>query len=81
LSPSRSFLIYNGAAELLGGLDIGALVACLTALLRNTELVTSPPVHASIVQLLLAMLSPQVGRERLDYRCLLLMWPLRRERL
>ena len=57
----RSFLIYNGAAELLGGTDIGVLVACLTGLLKHTHLVTSPPVHSSIVQLLLAMLSPQVG--------------------
>ena len=42
-------------------MDIGVLVACLTGLLKHTHLVTSPPVHASIVQLLLAMLSPQVS--------------------
>lgn len=58
-----SFLIYNQSTELLGGMDIGVLVACLSGLLKHTHLVTSPPVHASIVQLLLAMLSPQ-----LDYR-------------
>ena len=57
----RSFLIYNQSTELLGGMDIGVLVACLTGLLKHTHLVTSPPVHASIVQLLLAMLSPQVS--------------------
>ena len=57
----RSFLIYSGATDLLGGMDIAALVACLTGLLKHTHLVTSPPVHQSIVQLLLAMLSPQVG--------------------
>jgi hypothetical protein len=45
-------------------MDIGVLVAALTALLQRTDLVTSPPVHASIVQLLLAMLSPQVGAGR-----------------
>lgn len=59
--PSCSFLIYNQSTELLGGMDIGVLVACLTGLLKHTHLVTSPPVHASIVQLLLAMLSPQVS--------------------
>jgi len=59
--PPHSFLIYNQSTELLGGMDIGVLVACLTGLLKHTHLVTSPPVHASIVQLLLAMLSPQVG--------------------
>ena len=42
-------------------MDISVLVACLTGLLKHTDLVTSPPVHSSIVQLLLAMLSPQVG--------------------
>ena len=42
-------------------MDIGVLVACLTGLLKHTHLVTSPPVHASIVQLLLAMLSPQAS--------------------
>lgn len=56
----QSFLIYNQATELLGGMDIGVLVACLTGLLKHTHLVTSPPVHYSIVQLLLSMLSPQV---------------------
>ena len=59
--PPRSFLIYNGSSDLLGGIDIAVLVTCLTSLLKHTRLVTSPPVHASIVQLLLAMLSPQVG--------------------
>lgn len=32
----------------------------LTGLLKHTDLVTSPPVHQSIVTLLLAMLSPQL---------------------
>ncbi len=41
-------------------MDISVLVSCLTGLLKHTHLVTSPPVHSSIVQLLLAMLSPQV---------------------
>lgn len=59
-SPLGSFLIYNQSTELLGGLDIGVLVSCLTGLLKHTHLVTSPPVHQGIVQLLLAMLSPQV---------------------
>lgn len=59
--PPCSFIIYNGASDLLGGSDVGVLVGCLTGLLKHTDLVTSPPVHLSIVQLLLAMLSPQVG--------------------
>jgi hypothetical protein len=61
LPPLRSFLIYNQSTELLGGMDISVLVSCLTGLLKHTDIVTSPPVHSSIVQLLLAMLSPQVG--------------------
>lgn len=56
-----SFLIYNQSTELLGGMDISIVVACLTGLLKHTDIVTSPPVHNSIVQLLLAMLSPQLG--------------------
>ncbi len=37
------------------------LISCLTGLLKHTDLVSSPPVHQSIVELLLAMLSPQLG--------------------
>jgi hypothetical protein len=44
-------------------MDISVLVSCLTGLLKHTDIVTSPPVHSSIVQLLLAMLSPQVGSQ------------------
>jgi hypothetical protein len=58
------FLIGGGAAEVLGGVDIGALVSCLVQLLRATEAVPSPAVHYSVVQLLLSMLSPQLGGGR-----------------
>lgn len=59
-----NFLIRQRATELLGGMDIGALVGCLTAVLRATDLIPSPAVHFSVVQLLLGMLSPQLGAGR-----------------
>lgn len=55
------YFIHQRATELLGGADIGVIISCLTALLRATDAIPSPAVHFSVVQLLLAMLSPQLG--------------------
>ena len=55
------YFIQKRCTELLGGADIGALISCLTAVLGATDAIPSPAVHFSVVQLLLAMLSPQLG--------------------
>lgn len=59
-----STVISYGSTELLGGMDIGALMSCMTGLLSRPALVPNPLVHYSIVQLLMAMLSPQLGGGR-----------------
>ena len=41
-------------------MNIGVLLSCLAGLLRHTALVPSPKTHFGIVQLLVAMLSPQL---------------------
>ncbi|KAH7618798.1 putative ubiquitin-conjugating enzyme E2 R521 [Nannochloris sp. 'desiccata'] len=56
--------IQQKATELLGGIDIGTLMKCLTGVLRATTTIPSPAVHYSVVQLLVAMLSPQLGTRR-----------------
>jgi len=56
--------IQQKATELLGGVDIGAVLKCLTGVLRATDTIPSPAVHYSVVQLLVAMLSPQLGTRR-----------------
>jgi ubiquitin-protein ligase len=53
--------IQQKATELLGGADISAIMKCLTSILKATEIIPSPAVHYSVVQLLVTMLSPQLG--------------------
>jgi hypothetical protein len=64
LCAALQFLIRWRAADLLGGMDVGALVATLTGLLAAPALVPSPLVAYEAVQLLLAMLSPQLWQPR-----------------
>eukprot|EP00887_Chlorella_sp_A99_P001442 scaffold8.g1442.t1 len=69
LGEAEALAAFSAVPEaLLGGMDIATLVACLTALLRRTDLVPSPAVAFSIVQLLYAMLSPQLDPRRLSRR-------------
>lgn len=56
--------IQQKATELLGGIDISTLIKCLTGVLRATDSIPSPAVHYSVIQLLVAMLSPQLGSTR-----------------
>lgn len=59
-----SFVIQNGQADLVASCRLDVLIAFLTEMLQRLELVQSPLVHAKIVELLLTMLSPQLGRGR-----------------
>lgn len=59
-----SFVIQNGQADLVASCRLDLLIAFLTEMLQRGELVQSPIVHAKIVELLLMMLSPQLGRGR-----------------
>ena len=59
-----SFVIQSGQADLVASCRLDVLIAFLTEMLQRLELVQSPIVHAKIVELLLAMLSPQLGRRR-----------------
>jgi hypothetical protein len=52
-------------ADLLGGVDIGLVMACMTAVLRLSDsLIPSPAVHYNVVQLLLSALGPQLQGRR-----------------
>lgn len=59
-----SFVIQHGQADLVASCRLDLLIAFLTEMLQRLELVQSPIVHAKIVELLLTMLSPQLGRGR-----------------
>ena len=59
-----SFVIQSGQADLVASCRLDILISFLTEMLQRLELVQSPIVHAKICALLLAMLSPQLGRRR-----------------
>lgn len=58
------FVIRGGQPDLVASCRLDALIAFLVAMLQRGDLVQSPIVQAKIVELLLAMLSPQLGRRR-----------------
>ncbi|KAK9839472.1 hypothetical protein WJX81_004216 [Elliptochloris bilobata] len=59
-----TFVIRWGHADLLGGCDIGGLVQALTSMLERPDLVRSPIALSKMVELLQAMLSPQLEPRR-----------------
>ena len=63
LAAYLNYLIQRGATDLLGGMDIGALMACITGLLARPDLMPSAVVRQSLVQLLAGMLAPGRARE------------------
>ena len=58
LTSWLAWAVRVGHAELLGGIPIGRLMACLTSLLQRPHLVRNAVVQSSIVELLSAMLIP-----------------------
>ena len=59
-----TFVIHWGAADLLGGVPIGDLVAACANMLHKPRLVRSPIVLAKVVTLLQSMLAPQLDPRR-----------------
>ena len=59
-----SFVIRGGQPDIVASCRLDRLIAFLVEMLQRGELVQSPIVHAKIVELLLTMLSPQLGRRR-----------------
>lgn len=57
------YLIQRGATDLLGGMDISALMGAITGLLARPDLMPSAVVRQSLVQLLAGMLAPGRARE------------------
>ena len=75
LTAYLGYVIRARGAELLGGVDIGLLMACLAGLLRHVELVPSPKTHYGIVALLLGMLAPQLYGQASFFRvCGFVVW-------
>lgn len=59
-----SFVIRGGQPDLVASCRLDVLIAFLVEMLQRGDLVQSPIIHAKIVELLLTMLSPQLGRQR-----------------
>ena len=59
-----SFVIRGGQPDLVASCRLDVLMAFLVHMLQRGDLVQSPIVQAKIVELLLSMLSPQLGRRR-----------------
>ncbi|DBA74342.1 hypothetical protein WJX77_011104 [Trebouxia sp. C0004] len=59
-----SFVIRGGQPDLLASCRLDILIAFLVEMLQRGDLVQSPIIQAKIVELLLTMLSPQLGRRR-----------------
>ena len=59
-----SFVIRGGQPDLVASCRLDILIAFLVEMLQRGDLVQSPIIHAKIVELLLTMLSPQLGRRR-----------------
>lgn len=57
-----SFVIRAGQPDLVASCRLDVLIAFLVEMLQRGDLVQSPIVQAKIVELLLTMLSPQLGR-------------------
>ena len=58
------FVIRYGQPDLVASCRLDVLIAFMVEMLQRGELVQSPIIHAKIVELLLTMLSPQLGRHR-----------------
>ncbi len=59
-----SFVIRGGQPDLVASCRLDLLIAFLVEMLQRGDLVQSPIIQAKIVELLLTMLSPQLGRQR-----------------
>ena len=59
-----SFVIRGGQPDLVASCRLDVLIAFLVEMLQRGDLVQSPIIQAKIVELLLTMLSPQLGRRR-----------------
>ena len=57
-----SFVIRAGQPDLVASCRLDVLIAFLVEMLQRGDLVQSPIVQAKIVELLLTMLSPQLGQ-------------------
>lgn len=58
------FVIRYGQPDLVASCRLDVLIAFTVEMLQRGDLVQSPIIHAKIVELLLTMLSPQLGRHR-----------------